>query len=370
MLVEGDRISAVGPLESLAVPSDTARLELAEETLLPGLIDLHNYLSVDPHLPNPLAQIYGTDMAARGWTAARNLRHDLRSGVTTLRVMGEGHAFDVVVRDAVEAGRVPSPRLLTSGAPITPSHGHQAPPVGFDGVEGVRLGVRRNLKAGVDWIKLVLTGGVNAVGLGPTDCAYSPAEIVVAVEEARRVGRRVAAAAHGGEPVAMAMEAGVTTIEHGALFGPTEIEAVIKHDGYLVLTPSRFFHADGIERSAKNSPAILATLMRVREVMGEFVPEAIKSGLRIVLGTDNMHGYLPADVAYLVHLGASPAAALRAATGLAAEAAGLADTGRIARGCRADLLAVRGNPLDDISALQNIRLIMKAGRRYEHLSAE
>jgi imidazolonepropionase-like amidohydrolase len=103
--------------------------------------------------------------------------------------------------------------------------------------------------------------------------------------------------------------------------------------------------------------------------MRGFVPAALESGLRIVLGTDNMHGYLPADVAYLVELGASPAMALRAATGLAAEAAGLDGTGRIAPGCRADLIAVHGNPTEEISALEDVRLIMKAGKRYDHLSA-
>ncbi|MBI4184133.1 MAG: amidohydrolase family protein [Proteobacteria bacterium] len=370
VVVEGERIAGVGPARSLAAPAGAERIELPGHTLIPGLIDLHNYLSVDPDQANPLAQIYGADMARRAWVAARNLRKDLRSGVTTLRVMGEGQGFDFAVRDAVAAGLVAGPNLVPTGHPITPTHGHQAPREGYDGVEGVRRGVRQNLKAGAEWIKLVLTGGVNAVGLGPRDCAYSRDEIAVAVEEAARMRRKVAAAAHGGPAVALAMEAGVAMIEHGALFGREEVEAMVRHGGALVLTPSRFFHPGGIERSAAGAPAILASLERARERMRAFVPEALRAGLKIVLGTDNMHGYLPDDVRYLAELGASPATALRAATGLAAEALGREDIGRIAAGCRADLVAVKGNPLADVSALREVGLVMKGGRRFERLSAE
>lgn len=364
VLVEGDHIAALGPLATLVLPPRTKRIDLPDQTLLPGLIDLHNYLSVDPDRPNPMGQIYAADFATRAWVAARNLRKDLRSGVTTLRVMGEGGGFDTAVRDAINAGMLPGPHLLTSGHPITPTHGHQAPPgEAYDGVEGVRRGVRLNLKHRVDWIKLVLTGGVNSVGLGPTDCAYSEAEIRVAVEEARRLGVGVAAAAHGGDVVRLALQAGVTCIEHGALFGPREIEAVVEHGGYLVLTPSRFFHPEGIEKSARGAPTILQSLSRAREAMRAAVPRALAAGMKIVLGTDNMHGCLPVDVRYLVELGATPARALAAATGLAAEAARRADLGRIAPGCRADLIACAGDPLVDVTALERVGFVMKSGRQ-------
>jgi imidazolonepropionase-like amidohydrolase len=290
ILIERENIRAAGPLEDLEIPRGTTRIDLPDHTVLPGLVDLHNYLSIDPDKPDPMGQMYGGDMAARAWVAARQLRKDLLSGVTTLRVMGEGAGFDVKVRNHIEAGDFPGPRLLTSGQPITPTHGHQAPPQGYDGPEGVRYGVRQNLKLGVDWIKVCATGGTNSLGLSPTTPAYTREEIRVAVEEAHRTGRSVAAAAMGGEAVRIAMEEGVRTIEHGTLLDADQVEAIIKQEGYLVLTPSRFFHPMGIEYSARNLPVVLEKLNRARETMRRFIPEALKSGLRIVLGTDNMHG--------------------------------------------------------------------------------
>jgi imidazolonepropionase-like amidohydrolase len=360
VVVEGARVASVGPLDKLRCSG--RRIELPNQTLLPGLIDLHGYLSVDADRPNPMERIYATDFAARAWTAARNLRRDLRSGVTTMRVMGEGDNFDKKVREAIASGLFPGPHLITSGHPIAPTHGHQShPDGGFDGVEGVRRGVRLNLKQHVDWVKLVLTGGVNSSGPKPTASVYTPEEVYAAVAEAKRMGVPVAAAAFGGDSVLTAMQAGVRTIEHGMMFEDKEIEAVVKHAGYLVLTPSRFFHPDGIEKSARYSPRILKNLMRARETCRAFVPNALKAGMKIVLGTDNNHGGLPDDAAYFVELGADPLTALEAATSRAAEAAFIEDRGFIREGAYADLIAVEGDPLKKIDALKKIRLVMREG---------
>ena len=362
--VDGDRIAQVGPLESFK--GDLERIDLPGQTLMPGLIDMHGYLSVDADRPNPMAAMFSQDFATRAWVAAKNLRQDLRSGVTTMRVMGEGDGFDAKVRDGIQAGLLAGPHILTAGRPIAPTHGHQAHPSGgFDGVDGVRHGVRLALRERVDWVKLVLTGGVNSSGPKVADAVYSKEEIQATTEEAARLNVPVAAAAHGGPIVRIAMDAGVRTIEHGMMFREDEVEAVMKHDGYLVLTPSRFFDPHGIEKSAKNNPRILASLQAVRDHARKHIPDAIKAGLKIVLGSDNNHGGTVLDAAWLVKLGASEERALAACTSLAAEAAQQADIGKIASGCRADLLAVRGNPLKDIHDLQKVSLVMKAGQLVE-----
>jgi imidazolonepropionase-like amidohydrolase len=362
VLVEREKLVMVAPIEALQRVTAVRRLDLAGCTLLPGLIDLHSYLSIDADRPNPMAQMYGDNVAERSWVAANNLKRDLASGVTTLRVMGEGGFLDVAARGAIASGLLVGPELTVSGFPITPTGGHQAGPRGFDGIGEVKAAVRRNVGAGVDWIKVVLTGGINSQGLGPTDPAYAPEVLRAIVEEANRLGRPVAAAAHGGAAVVEAMKAGVKTIEHGALLTSRELEAIAAHGGYLVVTPSRFLHSDGIEKSAAGSPDILLKLERVRQSMRTYVPQALKAGIKVVLGTDNMHGYLVDDLAYLVEFGATPAQAIRAATSLAADAAGISSIGILRRGLLANLLAVEGNPLNDILCLKQIKLVMQRGK--------
>ena len=339
-----------------------AREHFAEASIIPGLIDLHGYLSVEPDRPDPMRQIFGTNHFERAWVSARHLRRDLYAGITTVRVMGEGHGLDFAARDAVRAGLVAGPDLITSGVPIAPTNSHQSDRVGFDGVEAVRQAVRANLRAGADCIKLVLTGGVNAPGDSARTLIYSETEIAVAVEEAARGGTYVAAAAHGGPAIAAAMRLGVRMIEHGALLDEEGLEAIIKHGGFLVATPARFFHPHGIEKGAAKSPAILQRLMNARAAQDAIMPKAIRGGDHIALGSDNMHGMLHYDMGCLVRWGATPVQALHAATGKAAEAARLSDRGMLAPGRRADLVVVEGDPSKDIGTVSRVRRVMKEGR--------
>ena len=331
-------------------------------SIIPGLLDLHGYLSIDPDRPNPMSQMFGADHFERAWVSARHLLRDLHAGITTVRVMGEGHGLDFAAREAIRRGVLPGPDLITSGVPIAPTHSHQADRVGFDGVEAVRQGVRANLRAGADCIKLVLTSGVNAAGNLARTLLYSEAEIAVAVEEATRAGTYVAAAAHGGAAIETAMRVGVRMIEHGALMDEGELEHIREAGGYLVATPARFFHPEGIEKSAAKSPAILARLMGARAAQDAVMPTALRSGVNVVLGSDNMHGMLHHDMACLVRWGASPVEALTAATSRAAEAAQLPDRGAVAEGRRGDLVVVRGDASRDIGAVADVVRVMQEGR--------
>jgi imidazolonepropionase-like amidohydrolase len=362
VVVSDGKIIALMPREEAARRYPEATKEnFPGASIVPGLIDLHGYLSIDPDRPDPMRQMFGANHFERAWVSARHLRRDLYAGITTLRVMGEGHGLDFAAREAVRSGLMPGPDLYASGVPIAPTHSHQSDRVGFDGVEAVRQAVRANLRAGADCIKLVLTGGVNAPGDSARAPIYGEAEIAVAVEEAARAGTYVAAAAHGGPAIATAMRLGVRMIEHGALLDEEDLAAIDKHGGYLVATPARFFHPEGIEKSASKSPAVLARLMKARAAQDAMMPQALRAGVRIALGSDNMHGMLSYDIGCLVRWGASPLDALRAATAMAAEAAQLADRGALAAGRRADLLVVRGDPSRDAASLGEVLRVMKEG---------
>jgi imidazolonepropionase-like amidohydrolase len=330
-------------------------------SIIPGLLDLHGYLSIEPDRPDPMRQMFGANHFERAWVTARHLKHDLDAGITTVRVMGEGHGLDFAARDAVRAGLLAGPDLVTSGVPIAPTNSHQSDKVGFDGVDAVRQGVRANLRAGADCIKLVLTGGVNAAGNAARTLLYSEPEIAVAVEEAARAGTYVAAAAHGGPAIETAMRLGVRMIEHGALLDEEGLEQIQKHRGYLVATPARFFHPDGIEKSASKSPAILQRLISARAAQDDVMPKAIRSGLNIALGSDNMHGMLHYDMACLVRWGCRAVDAVSAGTAKAAEAARLSDRGMLAAARRADLVVVRGDASRDVGTIADVARVMKDG---------
>lgn len=339
-----------------------AREHFGGACIVPGLIDMHGYLSIEPTRPDPMRQMFGLNFFERAWVTAMHLRRNLKAGITTMRVMGEGHALDFEAREAVRSGMLVGPDLVASGVPVAPTNSHQSDKTGFDGVDAVRRAARANLRAGADFIKLILTGGVNAAGNSARAMLYTEAEIAAAVDEAARAGTYVAAAAHGGAAVATAMRLGVRMIEHGALLDEADAEQIQKHGGYLVATPARFFHPDGIEKSASKSPAIMQRLLLAREAQNHIMPIALRSGLKVALGSDNMHGMLSYDVSCLVRWGLGPAAALHAATGLAAEAGFLVDRGVLAAGRRADLMIVSGDAGQDPSALARVQRVMKEGR--------
>jgi imidazolonepropionase-like amidohydrolase len=363
IVVSDSRVIALCPPdEAVHRYPEGAHERFPDATIIPGLIDLHGYLSIEPDRPDPMRQMFGSNHFERAWVSARHLGRDLRAGITTLRVMGEGHGLDFAAREAVRSGLIAGPDLITSGVPIAPTNSHQSDRVGFDGVDAVRHAVRANLRAGANCIKLVLTGGVNAGGDSARAMLYSEAEIAVAVEEAARAGTYVAAAAHGGPAIETAMRLGVRMIEHGALLDDEGLEQIQRHGGFLVATPARFFHAEGIEKSAGKSPAILERLLRARAIQDLVMPKAIRGGVNVALGSDNMHGMLHYDMGCLVRWGATPLQALHAATGKAAEAARLDDRGLLAPGLRADLVVVRGDASRDVHSLAEVLRVMKEGQ--------
>jgi len=370
VLIEDGRIRAVGRAADIAVPEGAAVIDRGAETILPGLVDAHTHLSIIPGLGHQIGQLR-SNAAQAALRAIPNMRTDFLSGVTTMRVVGEEHFLDIDIKAAVNAGRIPGPRLLVATRPIAARHGHGTAVTASDGPEEIRRHIRENLAAGADLIKYFATGGTSSARAAADTCFYSPEEIRLIVEEAHRDGRPAAVHAHGGPAIRYSVEAGVDTIEHGKLATAADLELMRNAGTWLVCNHAIAFHPDGIEKGDGGNPQIMAKLKISRERSPGTFRLALNSGVRWALGTDSMHGLLWFEAQKAVDFGATAGQALAAVTRDAAEAIGLKDSvGTLEPGKHADLISVRGNPLAEIGALRNVGLILKGGVRYDHLSAQ
>jgi imidazolonepropionase-like amidohydrolase len=368
VVVEQGRIAAVGRADGVAIPPSTETLDLGNRFVMPGLIDCHTHASIVPGLGDQLGQLCRGPVP-QALAATKNLRKDLAAGTTTMRIMGEEHFVDVDVRDAIEAGTIVGPRLLVAGRGLAANNGHGRALTSYDGVDEVRRGARENLRKGADHIKIFVTGGVSSPGTTPTSSAYTREEIRAAVEEAERVGTYAAAHAHGGPGLRLAVQEGARTIEHGALASDEDIALMIERGVWLICTFSIFMHPTGIEEGDGQRPAIMDKVRWSRRVVSENFPRHLASGVRFACGTDSMHGLMPFELQTLVRLGVSPHDALLAGTRWGAEACRIdGEVGTLEPGKRADLIAVDGDPLKDIAAMERVRLVMRDGVVYEGLS--
>jgi imidazolonepropionase-like amidohydrolase len=294
--------------------------------------------------------------------ATRNLRQDLAAGTTTMRIMGEEHFVDIEVREAIEAGVITGPRLLVAGRGLAANNGHGRALVGYDGVDEVRRGARENLRRGANHVKIFVTGGVSSPGAMSTSSAYTREEIRAAVEEAERAGTYAAAHAHGGAGLRLAVQEGVSTIEHAALADDEDIACMIERRAWLITTFAIFLHPRGIEGGDGQRPAIMDKMRWTRRVVDENFPRHLASGVRFACGTDAVHGAMPFELQTLVRLGVSNDNALLAGTRWGAEACRIEhDTGTLQPGKRADLIAIDGDPLRDMAAMDRVSLVMKDG---------
>jgi len=370
VLVDGESIVGIGRASDVHLPQDIEVIERPDEFLMPGFINAHTHITIIPGLGDQSGQML-QPIERQTLRGVGNLRRDLRSGVTTARIMGEENWLDITFKNEIARGALPGPRLLVSTRPITPSNGHGRSTSAFDGADEVRKGTRVNLHAGADFLKIFLTGGVSSARGGLKAANYTREEVRACVEEAARRDTYVAAHALGGPGLRLGVEEGVRTIEHASIATDEELALIKDRGAWVVLTQAILLHPTGIEQGDRDNPAIMIRLNDARVRSTERYRAIVASGVRYTIGTDSMHGLLPFEITRLVEWGATPSDALLAATRWAAECCRVEDhLGTLAQGKLADLITLRGNPLEEITAVERVGLIMKGGRRYDGLSAE
>lgn len=376
VLVAGERVVAVGA--EAHGESHDRRIDLGDATILPGLIDLHTHLTdaEDAYWEEVLVTTTPSQAALYG---AANALTTLRSGFTTVRDMGPTWPFtDVDLRDVIDEGTLPGPRMMVAGNYVSATGGAgdarqfsiyvDVPVVRnlADGVDEVRRAVRTNLKHGADFIKVLATGAVLSQGIPPGAQQYSDEELEVAVVEAGRWDRFVGAHAHGAEGIRAAIRAGVRTVDHGSMMDDEGIEMLLaRDDTYYVPTlyVGVIVPRDGAEMGIPEEQIQRSTdMMRYRN---DTFRRALAAGLRIGFGTDAgvfPHGQNAREFAVRVENGEAPMDAITAATSLNAEIMGLQEEiGSLEPGKLGDVVAVSGDPLDDITAMERVLFVMKGG---------
>ena len=366
VVVANGRIQAV--VAEREAPAGTTR-RLDGLTLLPGLINCHVHLCFGGEA-DPGAAMLKESYATTVIKAALRARQTVEAGVTTVRDLGGRDYAELSVRDAIRGGLIPGPRVLCAGKGICITGGHGWQLIGrqADGPDDVRKAVREQLRAGADVIKIFATGGVMTPGVDPNSAQLTLDEVRAAIEEARKAGRRTAAHAQGADGIANCLEAGITTIEHGIFLSEGLCRRMVR-DGVALVPTLIAPHAiveGGVAAGIPEFAVQKSLVVRTRHT--ESFQMALRLGVPIAAGTDagtplNAHGTLVPELELMVKAGQAPLAAIPAATATAARVLGLeAETGRIAPGLAADLLAVAGDPSERIQALDDVRLVVAGGR--------
>ena len=382
VIVRGERIEGVVPFGD-GVPSTATTIDLAGHTVLPGLIDCHAHLIGEPESGHGYAVLVTRTAAQEAFSGVRNARATITAGFTTVRDVGTFRALvDCALRDAIDAGDVEGPRMLCAGAYITCSGGGGdvtglAPDVDAvvpidlrfgvaNSVDEVRGRVRAILHGGADFIKVIATGAVLTEGTVPGAPEFSEAEIRAAVEEASLYGTFVAAHAHGAEGIKRAVRAGVRSIEHGSLMDDEAIEMMAAAGTYLV---ADVYFGDWIEEEGTRagwSKDVLRKNRETTDAQRQGFAKAVKAGVKLAYGTDSggyPHAWAGKQFAYQVRHGQTPLEAIQTATTHAADLLGWADrVGAVKPGLFADLIAVPGDPTQDVALLESVPFVMKGGR--------
>ena len=376
IVVAGDRIASIGATASTPAQPGDREIDLRSMTVLPGLIDVHTHLTFGNDF-DPYTRL-STDAVREALNGVRFAKITLEAGFTSVRNVGASGYSDVALRDYIDAGYIPGPHMQASGPPLGITGGHcdnnflpaeyHANTEGVaDGIAAVQQRVRQNIKYGVDLIKVCATGGVLSKGDDPRASQYSLDELKALVADAHRLGRKVAAHAHGAEGILFATEAGVDSIEHGTYIDEDDIAAMKKHGTWLVPT---LYLIDWMRENPRLPAMFQKKMTDVSAVVLQNQRKAIAAGVKVALGTDAAvypHGLNAHEVeVYVTRLGMTPLAALQTGTINAAELMGWSDrTGALEQGKWADVIAVEGDPLGDVRVLQRVRFVMKAGIVYK-----
>ncbi len=379
IVIEGDKIAQVGPSSEIKLAAGDTTIDLPDATLLPGLIDMHTHLTFE--LSSLSYEGLKISTAREALHGARNARRTLEAGFTTVRNVGAKDYADIALRDAINDGDVIGPRMVASGPALGITGGHcdenLLPPAFHlqgdgvaDGIEGVQHKVREVIKYGADVIKICATGGVLSKGDDPNASQYTLEEMKAIVADAHRLGRKVAAHAHGAEGVRWASEAGVDSIEHGHLMDDAAIATLKKNGTYLVPT---LFLGEYMEKNMEHSDVPEYSRQKMRDViaaMRKNVGKAFAAGVKVAFGTDAAvypHGLNAGEFHVYVSLGMTPLAAIQTATINASDLLGPKSlVGTLEPGRWADVIAVNGDPTKDVTILEHVKFVMKAGVVYKN----
>ena len=344
------------------IPTELADriVDLGEQTLMPGMIDCHNHLGLDTRLENHLVKMNDCE-AEQTIRGLKTMKDDLISGVTTSRCMGDRFYIDVICKKAQKEGRIQGPKLIVSGIGMRASHGHGYVGLPFNGPEEFRKQARENIAHGVDFLKVFMTKVINA-----TPFIYhfmSPEELRAVVQEARSVDIPTACHCSGGQGLDDCLEAGIDCLEHVYYITREQVERVREYDRWVVYTPS---YALNDTLLFKFSPKDREGSLKEKEIICNCLRGAIEGGLKFGIGTDGIHQGLAQEAKYISELGASNHDVLAGITVNAAKLCRIDNqTGSVTTGLAADLIAVNGNPLEDISALKQVTAVYQDGQKIE-----
>ena len=366
VVVEDGKVVKVVPAEQLT-EEDRAQAEwiaFEDETVLPGLIEGHNHLSIDARKSNHL-EILGTATECKlTLLAEEGLYDDLLSGVTTVRCMGEKHDLDLKLKKEIDAGNLVGPDILPAGVGMKGSNGSGYIGAPHSGVEEFRRTARSNVAKGVKLLKIFTTPGVFSTEQDFIPSFLSAEEIRTVVEEAHRLHLPVAAHCIGGQALRDCVEQGVDVIEHAYCASKEDIELLKAHpDCWVDLTTGIYLDPDREQYLSENNAR---NVRAGREIVRECVGNLVRAGIHFALGTDANHGLLWKEVVYTVELGASKRDALKGVTSNAAYISRLSGKkGELTAGADADIIAVKGNPLEDPAVLADVSFVMKKGVVYK-----
>ena len=371
VLVNGEKIVKVAE-GNVSIPKDAKKIPMDGQVLLPGFIDSHIHICFDSS-PDPMTSTLSESQTMTTLKAAKAAKLTLLAGVTSIRDMGGKDGIDLGLRQAINSGLIPGPRMLASGKLIcmTGGHGWQ---VGLEvnGVDEVRKAAREQIKAGVDIVKLMATGGVLTPAVEPGSEQLTEAELKAGVEEAHKAGRKTATHAMGTKGIRNALRAGIDRIEHGVHLDEETVSLMVERDIPLIPTLSALFNIENKGIEAGIPAFAVEKTLKVKPFHLESIRMAREAGVSIAMGTDagtpfNRHGDNLNELKFLTDCGFSPMEAIEAGTRIAARVLGMEkELGTIEEGKLADLVLIEGNPLDDIEILlkrEFIRLVMKGGKQ-------
>jgi imidazolonepropionase-like amidohydrolase len=377
ILIENDRITAVG--RGLAIPSGARVIDLSRSTVLPGFIDAHTHVTSQPE--NYMEDLFRKTPIDVAISAHVYARRTLDAGFTTIRDVGAGEFIDVALRNAINAGTVPGPRMQVATLTVGSTGGHGditgfSPYLKFgqfsgiaDGEVEIRKLVRFEVKNGADLIKLLASAGVLSEEESVGAPQFTQEEMNAVVDEARMWGRKVAAHAHGAEAIKRALRAGVASVEHASLIDDEGIRLAKEKGAYLVMD---IYNDDYIMAEYKRlgyPQKILDKEASVGRLQRESFRRAVRAGVKLAFGTDAgvyPHGWNGRQFAKMVEWGMTPMQAIQSATTSGADLLGWSDrVGSIQPGRFADLVAVDGDPLRDITELERVKFVMKGGVVYK-----